>query len=177
MPNKPKPIPKLSAKRKAAFLRQVLKGPGENDCHLWSAPGPTFFVDGRMIPVQRVAYLIHHGSLPINEATKELASVFRTCGNSQCVRPEHLQPNSRTRPTLPAESLRDIERIRRAESHPLARLTEAKVGEIRKRYASGTTTIHKLAVEFEVGRTTINNILLGRTWRSVPMPAVSPAAA
>jgi hypothetical protein len=48
-------------------------------------------------------------------------------------------------------------------------LTEGKVLEIKRQLATGGKSIAKIATEFGVHTTTINNIKFGRTWKSVAL--------
>ncbi len=50
--------------------------------------------------------------------------------------------------------------------HGLAKLTEEQVKEIRAAYESGITK-KMLANKYEVAWTTINNIIIGKTWKEV----------
>jgi len=47
-----------------------------------------------------------------------------------------------------------------------ARLTEAQVGEIRRRYAEGGVSQDALAAEFSVSQAQIWNIVRGRSWQT-----------
>ncbi len=52
----------------------------------------------------------------------------------------------------------------RGEKSGMAKLTEDKVREIRRLYATGNYTHRKLAGMFAVGKTTIYSIVAGRSW-------------
>lgn len=54
----------------------------------------------------------------------------------------------------------------RGEAHGIARLTEAKVREIRQMCAEGASQ-SQIADAFGIGRSTVQAILSGRTWRHV----------
>ena len=54
--------------------------------------------------------------------------------------------------------------IPRGEAHVRAKLTEAKVREIRAKYATGTTSQHKLAVEYGVSDVTVSNVVRRAGW-------------
>ena len=55
----------------------------------------------------------------------------------------------------------------RGENRPEAKLTVAKVREIRTRYATGYTSITALSREHGVSRMTISNAVRGHTWAHV----------
>lgn len=70
------------------FMKYVKKD--ESGCWMWSGSvcktkGPMFFLDGKMRPANRCSY-----TLFIGDATP-CKAVRRTCGNSSCVNPDHLQ--------------------------------------------------------------------------------------
>lgn len=81
-----------------------------------------------------------------------------SCGNRGCVNPEHL------RWATPSENQADKYlhgTDRRGAKHPLARLTQKQVEEIRRRRGERHQS---LADEFGVGRTQITRILNGTRW-------------
>lgn len=57
--------------------------------------------------------------------------------------------------------------VKRGESHPVARFTEAQVREIRERYPRGGITQSQLAKQYRVTVMSINCILLRKTWKHV----------
>lgn len=56
--------------------------------------------------------------------------------------------------------------------HHNAKLTPAKVAEMRAWYAEGSIGILELATEFGIGYTTAREALRGTTWKGAPHPAV-----
>ncbi len=65
----------------------------------------------------------------------------------------------------------NIARGRRADvagiKHPMAKLTEAQVIQIRKRYTAGGISQRALAAEFGVGPSHVSMIILRKTWKHI----------
>ena len=59
------------------------------------------------------------------------------------------------------------EAILRGSAHPTAKLTEAAVLEMRRRYAAKEATQYQLAAEFGVGQATVWRALKGKCWTHV----------
>lgn len=53
------------------------------------------------------------------------------------------------------------------EAHPLARMTEAKVKEMRAKYERGEGTYLSLSIEYDIAYSTVGNIIRRRTWRHI----------
>lgn len=58
------------------------------------------------------------------------------------------------------------DRIRRGEAKPQAKLTDEKVKEIRQKHKDGTS-IARLAREYGVGVSTLNQVVKKITWKHV----------
>lgn len=63
--------------------------------------------------------------------------------------------------------MKAAKRHRFGESHPQSRLSAKDVIAIRKRYDAGLITYRELAKQYDVGCSTISNILNLKTWRRV----------
>lgn len=90
------------------------------------------------------------------------AVVRHTCDNRLCCNPAHLVPGS------PYDNVRDCVargRNARGERSPQARLREADVRAILQAYREGVRIVD-LAREHGVHKTTISDVVHGRTWRS-----------
>ncbi len=117
----------------------------------------------RTSKAHRHAWYLSHGSIP------EGMFVCHKCDNPICVNPEHLflgtaHDNMRDM----AAKGRAAGSTRRGERHPLAKLTEAQVSEIARRYVPrgpGKSNAGELAREFGVRRETIRHVALGRRLR------------
>lgn len=89
------------------------------------------------------------------------ADAAHSCRNRHCFNPRHL--SWKTRRQNEADKLRDDTHIR-GERHPLAKLTQSQVIEIRRRYAAGSLQ-RLLAAQFEVSQRTISDIVRGYSWK------------
>lgn len=148
------------------FFRYVgARTPG--GCILWTGPaiehGYGCLSDSgpkkkRHVLASHIAYELFYGPVPNG------LHVLHKCDNPPCVAPSHLFVGTN------ADNIADKlakGRQSRGESHGFARLTEAKVREIRKRYATGGVFQHQLASEYGVSRGTVQYIVEGKTWRHV----------
>ncbi len=63
----------------------------------------------------------------------------------------------------------------RGERNKRAKLTSAIVTTVRRRWMAGGVTISALSREYEVSRPVIKGIVVGRSWRHVPMPLAEAA--
>lgn len=57
--------------------------------------------------------------------------------------------------------------IHRGEAHPLARLTEEDVRELRTRYAAGNETVEEIALDYDMSVSTIGDAIRGASWKHV----------
>jgi len=128
-----------------------------------------------MVLAHRLAWELEHGEVPAG------ACVLHRCDNPRCVRVAHLFLGTRAennddmiskgrgRAARGGESGRrkHPELWPRGADVPNAKLTVARVAEIRQRYAAGGTSFVRLARAFGVGRTTIENIVKRRKWAHV----------
>jgi len=116
----------------------------------------------------RVAWALAHGPVPAG------LYVCHHCDNPPCVNPAHLfigtaSDNARDM----AAKGRARNDPRRGTRHALAKLTEADVREIRRRYApsysrkTGPNTGPALAREYGVSRSLIHRIVRGESWPHV----------
>jgi hypothetical protein len=110
----------------------------------------------------RVAYFLTHGTIDAS------LDVLHSCDNPPCCNPAHLRQGT------DKDNMRDMilrGRSRRGEQKPSAKLTDAKVSEIK----AATHEPHiVLARKFGVRFQTIQAIRAGRTWSHVPGPIVPP---
>jgi HNH endonuclease len=118
----------------------------------------------RTVGAHRISWEIHNGPLPIYDGNNGV--VMHSCDNPPCVNPAHLHLGTN------AENTAHMIEAGRANfgwlpgKHPLAKLTEEQVREIRQRYADGETS-RELGNEYGVHQDTITNLAAGRTYRWV----------
>lgn len=114
-----------------------------------------------MVGAHRVAYELCIGPIPAG------LDVLHSCDTPRCVKPEHLHLG--TAQSNAAEA-RDRDRLvlpnLRGEQLPFAKLNDAAVRDIRKRYGA-RGACRALAREYGVDPTQIKKAALGKTWRHV----------
>lgn len=153
------------------FHRSYRAG-ARTDCWAWNLARHKsgygrFKVFGRSIRAHRIAYELAKGPIP------EGMYVCHRCDNPECVNPDHLFVGT------PAENSQDRDRKGRhgswtkpearprGEAQDGARLTDENVRDIRARYAAGGVTQKALAEEYDVGETTVFNVIHRLNWRHV----------
>lgn len=123
--------------------------------------------------VHRLVYVIAVGPL----SSKRI--VVRTCGEQDCVAPEHLVALTPTqaaaleqrRTGRPRGAVLAIAHLR--EAGP--KLNRTQVRDIRARLQSGATTQAALAREFGVNKSLISEIWRNRAWReATPFTGITP---
>lgn len=127
-----------------------------------------FNIDNRCVLAHRVAYDLANGGITVREEgrdQKDKACVLHRCDNKKCVNPAHLFLGT------PEENTQDMAgkgRMRHAsgEDSGAAKLTWEKVAEIRAIYTPGSG-LKKLAKRYGVTKSTVIEIVKGRTWRKV----------
>lgn len=113
-----------------------------------------FSYEGKPMQAHRVSWEIYVGSKPDNMC------VLHRCDNPGCVNPAHLFLGTRT------DNANDRDnkgRVQHGEKHYNAKLTEAKVIEIRSRYAAGERQCD-MACEYGVDPAAISLIVNRHTW-------------
>jgi len=158
----------ITSDARARFFSKVDKdGPtvthvdGLGPCWLWTASGVHGYgrmkVGGRKLYAHRLSYEIY------NEPVPNGMCVLHRCDTPACVNPTHLFLGTK------ADNSRDCVAKERhvappGEQNGRARLSAAKVVEIRKLYAARGISQQKLAERFGVVQSHISLIVLRRTW-------------
>ncbi len=137
---------------------------------------------GRTTAAHRLAWELANGPIP------EGLHVLHHCDNPPCCNPAHLftgddqanaqdavrkgrhssmvHPESRPRGSG-HYSRRRPERLTRGESFWSAKMTDAKVREARRVYASGGISMQRVATMFDLGPWAMREILQFRSWKHV----------
>lgn len=141
----------------AAFWDKVDKSSHPNDCWTWTAALDKDgygigYLHQRVMKAHRISYELSNGVSPGNKM------VLHTCDNPSCVNPAHLLLGTAL------DNNTDRQRKDRSfhptgEKHPMCRLTDAQVAEIRERYASGAITYKRLAEEYGVSKNHIRRLV------------------
>ena len=122
-------------------------------------------INRKMVLSHRYSYILHH-PLTIDLWKHREICVCHKCDNRKCVNPAHLFLGSR------GDNWRDcIDKgrnpDRKGEKHPMVKLTEDDVREIRTRYAEGGITQEDLGIKYGVERTTIRDIIRRLNWKHI----------
>lgn len=119
-------------------------------------------VAGKNLFAHRVAWQLAHPDEPALVYPRDI--ICHTCDNPLCCRPDHLfkGTNADNSSDMVAKN-RQAHGIRQGR----AKLTDAEVAEIRRRYIPGRTRQVDLAAEFGVSQSMISEILRGNFWKHV----------
>lgn len=131
-------------------------------------------VSGRRVGTHRVAYELWVGPIDPPEQW-----VLHHCDVPSCCRPEHLfLGDARVNAEDKVRKGRHNPRPVRGELHPMARLSERDVGEIKWLLREGHLVQREIAEQYDIGHTMISDIKLGKKWRDVqpiePPPLPKP---
>jgi len=139
----------------------------KEDCWLWKAARSKtgygiISVGKKRTRAHRFSWEIHFGSIP------QGLCVCHHCDVRHCVNPNHLfvgtkRDNSRDMAAKGRAGPQVHPASYRGERSPNARLREVDVRDIRRRLAAGESQT-SIALDYEVGKTQINNIATSRTW-------------
>lgn len=132
-------------------------------CWLWTASitsrgyGQCFFHQ-KVSTTHRVSYILNYGCIPDN------LHVCHHCDVRHCVRPDHLFLGTNKDNLQDASQKNRISRThqKRGSDHPLSKLTNTDVMEIRD--LSSRMTQSEIARLYNVRQNTIFCILSGQTW-------------
>ena len=148
------------------FWKKVPKN-HTNNCWKW---GGTIMVNGYgTLTIRPNKYYAHRASWMINRGPiPDGLHVLHKCDNPPCVNPEHL--------FLGTQRDNNNDKIRKGrarggsmkgESHPLVKMTNGKIKEIRARYKAGGITQGDLASQYGMSQPGVSAIITGRLWKHV----------
>ena len=143
----------------------------ESGCWNWTAGCcrgyGAFGVAGKMVKAHRLAWELAVGPIP---ADMHVLHAPLVCHNRKCINPAHLRLG--TQKENMADRKKDgTEADTRGEKNGAAKLTEAKVAEIRSFYAKGGVTQTAVAKAYGVSRRLIYKIVRGKGWTHTYLPS------
>lgn len=142
------------------FWRKVKKEPGEDGCWLWQGARDSHGYG--ILTIRGRNYMAHK----ISWETANNAKVPRdyvllhTCDVPLCLNPRHLTPGTQQ---SNVDDRVKKDRSAKGRRNGRARLTDKDIRKIRKLRGKGWTEL-AIALLFRVGRSTISNVLKGKTW-------------
>lgn len=147
------------------FWAKVQRSADITECWIWLAcRNPAgygaFNIGGRAWLAPRVAYLLTYGPFPLE------LNVLHRCDNPPCCNPHHLFLGTQTENILDMR-VKGRGNVGRGSRHRLAKLTDAQVIEIRKRYEQGER-VTTIAQAYGVHTRTICSIKSRTTWKHLP---------
>jgi hypothetical protein len=157
----PHKLPVRQGSPEARFWTKVAQT--DTDCWEWTGHREAngygrFYLNGRMRWAHRAIWELTVGPIPAG------LDVCHSCDNRACVLPMHLFLGTR------AENVHDCIAKRRhnfGERSGTAKLTDAKVRDIRARYAAGGIYIREIASAYGVSETAIKLAIRRKRWAHV----------
>ena len=143
------------------FFKKVDKQ-GPNGCWSWTGAQISggyghFRLREKMIAAHRYSYIFHKGEIPVG------LKVCHTCGNPNCVNPEHLYLDTHHGNM---KKMKEEGRLAKGQAHGTAKLDDAKVKYIRNMYREGLTKT-EIAKMYKVTPVTIAKVISGQRWSHV----------
>ena len=162
------PDPRISPQDTARFWSKVDRSRGPSACWPWTAGTfqadyGSFWLNGANHNSHCIAWRVTHGAIP------DGLFILHKCpggANRRCVNPAHLYAGTQLQNVW--DTVKDgREHHPVGETHPMAKLTEADVRQIRGLRREGLA-INQIAKVFAVSPTAIYRIVRGIGWTHVP---------
>ncbi len=156
---KSRPSGRIPTSPISRFLSKFTKS---DECWEWQAgidqDGYGKFWDGKnRISSHRYSWIFHFGNIPEN------LFVLHSCDNRKCVRPDHLFLGTNI------QNMEDKIKKKRhsfGESNGQSKLKSNQIIEILSNHKNGISS-KTMSNQFTVHKTSINNIIAGRTWKHI----------
>ncbi len=137
--------------------------PDERGCLIWpyrlgTSGYGAYKIKLKQCITHRLLWKIHNGEIPKG------ICIMHSCDNRPCVNIQHLSAGTW------ADNNRDRMRKGRSavgERSGRVKLSDDKVREIRRKYATGGTTCTKLGMQFGVSNHQISQVVTFKSWRHV----------
>ncbi len=160
---------KITQKDILRFWSKANKTDSNEDCWNWKTGKDRdgygrFWIDGDTLPASRVSWMISKGDIP-GPIDRYPLFVCHKCDNPSCVNPNHLFLGT-TRDNVSDMMLKG--RQLSGENNGSSVLTAEKVIEIRRLNKELGFGKRRIAKMFNIGASTVQHILQGRTWAHLP---------
>jgi hypothetical protein len=124
---------------------------------LWRRGYGRFKINGKYKAAHRFSYEIHHGGIPEDQL------ILHRCDTPPCVNPNHLFAGTE-KDNMVDMVQKGRNPNRKREAHPLARLSQTDIDNIRRRRASGEGN-NALAREYGISYGHCSTICNGKRWK------------
>lgn len=159
-----RPYPTLTERQIRAFWKKVIKG-GPEECWYWDRGYGLFTAAGRTLRAARVSFSLAFGDPPVH------LDVCHACDEPLCVNPAHLFLGNRSQ-NVKDSVKKGRFRAATGEDNSKTKLRPEQVQEIRQRSKAGEQN-NNLAREFGITPQSLSAILVGKSWRHLPVEVAS----